>query len=289
MSSFASPNPGSVNTYWMQVPQGLVVIDAGRNVSGGRRVVAEIRRNGRPVVAILLTHPHPDHVGGLGELHKAFPQAPIYASTAVANWMRSDPLKFYPLARQADADFPEALTYPNKTFEAGTPLDVGGVRLETEQFEPGESETATAYYEPATGALFGGDLTSDRATPALLEGNSCGWLTNLDRLQERFPDARTMHPGHGTPGNPDEQINAQRTYLKRFRGLVRAAVDPSSSRGRRVTPEEQKSILSELTRLYPGYQSVASLTNLAELNVAAVAREVVATDSASVPPACRAD
>lgn len=105
---FASDNPGSVNVYWMAAPQGLVVVDAGRNVVGGRRAVAELQRTGQPVAAILITHPHPDHVGGLGAIHEAFPQVPIYASAATTAWMRADPLGFYGLARQADPDYPRS-------------------------------------------------------------------------------------------------------------------------------------------------------------------------------------
>jgi glyoxylase-like metal-dependent hydrolase (beta-lactamase superfamily II) len=146
---FASDNPGSVNTFWLTTPQGVVVIDTGRNVSGGRRAAAQIGRSGKPVVAILITHPHPhpDHVVG-----------------------------------------------PN----AG--LDVGGTQLQTAQFGEGESVTTTAYYDPSTRILFDGDLTDNRATPALLEGHTCGWLTNLDQLQARFPNATTIYPGHGRAG-----------------------------------------------------------------------------------------
>ena len=35
VGSYVSPNPGSVNTLWLFVPGGLIVIDSGRNVSGG--------------------------------------------------------------------------------------------------------------------------------------------------------------------------------------------------------------------------------------------------------------
>jgi hypothetical protein len=37
---YASPNPGSVNVLWIQAPNGLVVIDAGRTLSEARRAVA---------------------------------------------------------------------------------------------------------------------------------------------------------------------------------------------------------------------------------------------------------
>ena len=47
---FASPNPGSVNTFWLPVPQGLVIIDAGRNVAGGRKVAEEIAKTVWPYV-----------------------------------------------------------------------------------------------------------------------------------------------------------------------------------------------------------------------------------------------
>ncbi len=167
---FASDNPGSVNTFWLQTPRGLVVTDSGRNVAGGRRAVEEIRRTGQSVVAILITHPHPDHVGGLGPLHEAYPQAPIYASESTVNLMRTDPLMFNPLARRADADYPAQLTYPDQTFGPDASLELGGIRLETAEFGPAESQTTTAYYEPRIGALFSGDLTRNQATPFLLSG-----------------------------------------------------------------------------------------------------------------------
>jgi glyoxylase-like metal-dependent hydrolase (beta-lactamase superfamily II) len=284
---FASDNPGSVNTYWMSVPEGLLVIDTGRNVSGGHRAAAAIRQTGKPVVAILITHPHPDHVGGAGALREEFPNVPMYASEATAAWMRADPLGFYPLARQADPDFPAQLTHPDRTFAADEVLDIGGAQLHTAQFGPGESETATAYYEPASRILFSGDLTGEDVTPALLEGRSCGWLTNLERLEQRFPDAGTAYPGHGSPAEAASQMAEQADYLRTYRGLVRPATLPESAAGPDVAPDELRSIVAELDRQYPNFPRVASLPNLQELNVAAVAGELRAEDPLSTPVACR--
>jgi glyoxylase-like metal-dependent hydrolase (beta-lactamase superfamily II) len=271
---FASDNPGSVNTWWLGAPDGVIVIDSGRNVAGGRRAVDQIGQTGLPVAAVLVTHPHPDHVGGLGVFRGAYPNAPIYASEATAQWMRADPLGFYPLARQADPDYPATLTHPDETFGPGAVLDIAGMRLETAEFGPGESETATAYYEPRSGTLFSGDLINNHATPALLEGHTCGWLGNLDQLSARFPDATMIYPGHGEPGEPAALIEAQRGYLAQYRELVAPAVSPHSADGADVGPGEQAVIVERLDREYPGYERVASLPTLQELNIHAVAAEM---------------
>lgn len=285
----ASSNPGSVNAFLLQTPRGVVVIDAGRNVAGGRRVVRETRETGRPVVAVVITHSHPDHVGGIGAIRRAYPRAPVYASRATLASMRADPLMLYDLARRDDDDFPARVTYPNRAFGPGATLSLGGLRLQTAELDSGESEAATAYYEPRARALFSGDPTSNRATPALIEGNTCGWLTNLDQLRTRFPAARTPYPGHGAPANPRAQIRRQRTYLRAVRALVRPAVRERSPARRRVSTGELGAIVDELTRRYPGYASVAALPRpkLQEANVAAVARELLAEEPASLPAACR--
>lgn len=283
---WASPNPGSVNAYWIDGPDGTVIVDAGRNITGGQKIADEVSRTGRRVAAIVLTHPHPDHVGGLGVLRDRFPDAPIYASEATERWMHEDPLDFYSLARQADPDYPLTVTYPTETFAPDAELHIAGLTLQTADFGPGESATATVYYEPTTRTLFGGDMTGYHVTPALIEGNSCGWLTNLAGLRGRFGNAEMIYPGHGDPGLAIHQINTQRDYLKRYRELVRPAVAPDSEEGEIVTDGETTYIVGELNREYRNYPRVASLPNLQELNIAAVGRELAAEATATMPPEC---
>ena len=163
--------------------------------------------------------------------------------------------------RQAD-HYPRTLTYPTETFASDAELRIAGLTLRTADFGPGESATATVYFEPASRALFGGDLTGNHVTPALIEANSCGWPMNLAALSGRFGDADTVYPGHGDPGPAAQQISEQRDYLKHYRELVRPAVAPDSDAAPTLTDRETQYIAGELDRAYPNYPRVASLPNL---------------------------
>ncbi|MFE9751065.1 MBL fold metallo-hydrolase [Saccharothrix saharensis] len=273
---FASSHPGSVNTYWITAPDGLVVVDTLRTPGDAEQAIAEIRKTGKPVVGVLLTHSHPDHVGGAGAFREAFPQAPIHASRTTDQAMREDKRGFYPLAHSANANFPTEPTYADRVFEDGATVEVGGLHLKTATFTGGESDTATVYYRADTGDLYSGDLATVRVTPALIEGNSCGWLKVLDQLDGRFPAARTLYPGHGEPGAARELIDGQRRYLRQFRHLVRLAIAPDSPEGGTVTPVEETSIVTELDRVYPDHPPVADLPALTPVNIKAVAQELAA-------------
>ena len=271
---YASPNPGSVNVLWISAPHGLIVIDSGRTLSEARKVVAALRATRRPVAGIVITHAHPDHVGGLGVLHEAFPSAPMYATAATSEEIRTDSKGFYALTRQLHGDdYPAVMTVPDHVLAPNRPVTIGGLRLVTAEFGPGETDTATAFYEPAHRVLFPGDLVANHMTPALLEEHTCGWLADLDRLRKRFPDARKLYPGHGAPGSP-ALIGEQERYLRDFRAFVAPVAAPSSPGGTAVTPEELAEVRAEVEARYPNYPNVASLPNLMDVNITAVAHEL---------------
>lgn len=58
---------GAVNAFLAETPDGLVAVDAGR-AGDGARVAGAARALGQDVAAVVVTHHHPDHAGGLAEL-----------------------------------------------------------------------------------------------------------------------------------------------------------------------------------------------------------------------------
>ena len=113
-------------------------------------------------------------------------------------------------------------------------------------------------------------------TPFLLEGRTGRWIDQLLRLAAEYPEIETVYPGHGSP-EPHAIIAQQAGYLTTVRDLVGRRL----SSGGTLAPADKAAVLEELTALYPGYQPVATLPGLSDLNLDAVAEELATEDEAA--------
>jgi glyoxylase-like metal-dependent hydrolase (beta-lactamase superfamily II) len=272
--TYASPGAGSVNTHWVESASGVVVIDAQRLVSQAGIVLNEIAKTGKPVEALILTHAHPDHIGGAKAFTDAFPHAAVIASQPVIDTMRSDEGGLLALARYWLAeDF--APVEPTRALADGETLSLAGLSFATRQMGPGESSSVNVLFLAKAGALFAADVVFHAMTPYLAERRTGQWLRQLERLQETFPSAAVIYPGHGAPSDARALIAHTRDYLSRVRELVAAR----RAREPELTPEVRAALVSEIERLYPDYLPVAAIPDVVGLNVEGVWAEFAGQDS----------
>jgi glyoxylase-like metal-dependent hydrolase (beta-lactamase superfamily II) len=161
-----------------------VVIDPGGDPSELQR---ELDRVGARCAAILVTHTHWDHLGGVAELAETT-GAPVSISALEARVLER-PDDFYPGMG--------VRPYAAETRLAGDEVfDAGGLHWETVRV-PGHSPGHLAF--ATDGALFAGDVlfANSVGRTDLPFGNWDTLLASIRLLLERFPPDTPVYPGHG--------------------------------------------------------------------------------------------
>lgn len=261
---YARHGAGSVNSYIVETRNGIVLIDSQRVLSQGAAVADRISETGKPLLAVLITHPHPDHFGGLAAVLAEYPDTPVYSSEATLEEMRTDGHGFMAATREAAPnDTPDTIPLPSHTFADGQTLVFDGVEFVVDEIGAGEAEAMSTFYVPDANALFVGDLVCHRMTPFLLEGRLKQWLDQLRTIRSEYAETMpTIMPGHGMPGAYASLLDWQWHYLSRFDERVRDAQSDGA-----VSEQQIAAIVAEMDTLYPDYHPVAAMPDLLELNV----------------------
>jgi glyoxylase-like metal-dependent hydrolase (beta-lactamase superfamily II) len=272
---FDVPGPGSVNTYWIHSSKGWVLIDFQRDTASARKAIAQIKSTGKPVAAMLLTHAHPDHIGGIDEFQKAFPNVPLYASQATVDEMKSDTLGYQKSGPAFLKELaPERYPLPNIILKNRDTLRIGDLTILVREWGASESPSATVFYLPQHKKLFTGDLVGNKVTDFLLGQGTGDWIKQLRQLPTSYPNATTIYPGHGAPGSARELMREQRKYLETFRAYVATQMKAGHWDGKELSAEGRKKVADAMATRYIGYVDVAPLPKLNELNANAVAQEL---------------
>ncbi len=64
----AGPQGAFVNAYLVETGEGIVAVDGTLTVSDGRALRAQLEALAKPLLAVIVTHAHPDHYGGIVEV-----------------------------------------------------------------------------------------------------------------------------------------------------------------------------------------------------------------------------
>jgi glyoxylase-like metal-dependent hydrolase (beta-lactamase superfamily II) len=217
------PPATHTNCYLIYTTQELLIIDPGSPYEDEQQALAacvdDLLAEGRNLHEIVLTHMHPDHVGGVNALRAHLgEQARVAAHRLTAE----------PLAESIRVD--RLIQNEERIQLAGSP-DINLRAMHT----PGHAQGHLCFHEERTGTLISGDnivgLGSVLIDPP--EGNMCDYLNSL-QCMKALPNLSVILGGHGPAiANPYAKINEYISHrLEREQSIL------EDLRGGARTPKE---------------------------------------------------
>jgi glyoxylase-like metal-dependent hydrolase (beta-lactamase superfamily II) len=215
------------NTVVFEAPQGLIVVDTGRHEWHRAAILALAAERGRPIVAVINTHWHLDHVSGNPALRATFPQLRVYASNAIdgalAGFLASSAREYANYLD--DPRFPETLREdiradivtiengvglkPDEVISTSTPMNLGGRTLQLNLARDAVTSGDVWLYDEQNGVAVLGDLVT---LPVPFLDTACpeGWRAALTQITST-PFAIAI-PGHGAPMAPADVARYRQAF-----------------------------------------------------------------------------
>ena len=186
------------------------------------------KRCNKPLLGVLVTHPHPDHYNTIGEL-LAGEDVPVIAHADVDREIRAkDEAKRAQWGPMFGDEWPSSATFPNRTVTDEESVELGDLRFTAWDFGPCESESETIWLLGDGAIAFVGDLAFNGTHAYLADGHTHAWLRAIDRAEDTLAGVRTLYVGHG--------------LARRSRRARRAAPLPADgARGDRADPGRGRS------------------------------------------------
>lgn len=255
------------NAYLVESAHGVVAVDGTLTRSESRAFRELFETLGKPLLAVLITHAHPDHIAGITEIVQGR-DIPIVALAAVKALMEStEEAKHAQWGPIYQEEWISTWTYPNRLVEDHEKVTFDGISYRVYDLGAGGDCDANALWvvESDPKIAFVGDLVFNGMHSYVADDHLLGWLANLERARGFLQEVKTIFPGHGKPGSLD-LFDVQRDYLLAYCIAVKELAHGEPQ----LTEDAKKSLVARMEQYNPN----APLTFMIALGADAVAAEL---------------
>lgn len=208
--------------------KGVAVIDTGGSPKIASRLREAIRNITRlPILYVINTHGHPDHVLGNAAFRQDSPVFVGHQKLASFMQQRKDAyLRNQPVWVGMDAAGTEMIA-PALTVPDTVEIDLGGRTLRLSAYPIAHTSADISVQDSASNILWTGDLLFIERTPSI-DGDVLGWLEVIEQLRDL--KSAGIVPGHGkVTDNPGKSLDDEKRYLTVLLSDVRAAIKRGDS------------------------------------------------------------
>lgn len=217
--------------------RGVAVIDTGGSLKVGTQLREAISKvTPLPVIYVINTHVHPDHIYGNAAFLPRNPkeEKPEFVGhEKLANAMELRKEQYAKLNTKLlgdDANGSELVKPTISVKVKQTPsanLDLGGRTLTLTAHPVAHTNTDLSVMDSKTSTLFTGDLLFVERTP-VLEGDIKGFINEIEQLKNSQP--KQVVPGHGfVPKDWLTALNNEQRYLNILLTEIRASIKKGES------------------------------------------------------------
>ena len=218
---FDMSNGGNiVNVAFIEVPDGVVVIDTGPSKRYGDALLALIEKTlpGKPVLRVYNTHHHPDHFLG----NQSFDANIIAAPAQVIENISMEGDGFTDNMYRLLGDWMRGTLPVAPTVALDAERESIGGRSFSLFYLSGHTSSDFVVRDDETGVVFAGDLAFLYRAPTTPHANINAWKESLGKLAGI--DKNLLLPGHGPSDAKDESLAQTRDYLDWLYGTLSDAV-----------------------------------------------------------------
>ena len=247
-----------VNAFIVETENCAVAIDATLAISSSsamrRKIDEEI---GKPLVAVLMTHGHPDHYTGLVELTRGL-DIPIISTQGTLDFARAEDKEKEKTAIYIFGDdYPRTRIFPNTIVTDGYQATFDAVTFTIRDYGPGESDDDCLWYLEIGGVkhAFVGDMFHNHMHCFFRDGHTSEWLKILERLNREFDHKAVLYTAHGDPAGT-EMTFWHKGYIEAFVNALKSALGQRDS----LSEPEKEALVAKMQNYLPNDKTLFLLT-----------------------------